>query len=145
MTCSLYLHPQNIQVQRQVWCEIVLISLCALSVKAMASCVRACARAFDNSMSGMVGSSSITTAPLLNLRKRLSEQLEDDFSPTQMAKIQNAIMRITAAPEVGNKSSLQLAELVRVDLSSQVDLIGELIRVDLIGKVDLIGELVSWI
>ena len=44
----------------------------------------------------------------VNLRKRVSEQL-DDFSPTQMEAIQNAIMRINAVPEVGNKSSIQLA------------------------------------
>ena len=52
---------------------------------------------------------NLTKVPLVNLRKRVSEQLEDEFSLKQMAKIQNAIMRITAAPEVGNKSSLQLA------------------------------------
>ena len=58
----------------------------------------------------MLVNSSITKAPIVNLRKRLSEQLEDnDFSPSQLEAIQKAIMRM-ATPETGtNKLSIQLA------------------------------------
>ena len=58
---------------------------------------------------------NVTTAPLLNLRKRLSEQLEnDDLSPSQLEAIQNAVMRITAVPETGiKKSPIQLAGTMR--------------------------------
>ena len=81
---------------------------------ALYTCLPACA--LDNSMSKMEGTAMVvnntTIAPLLNRRKRVSEQL-DDFSPTQMEAIEKAIMRIAATTKVGNeKSSTQLAVFV---------------------------------
>ena len=50
---------------------------------------------------------------LVNLRKRVSEQLEDDFSPSQLEAIQKAIMRM-ATPEMGtNKLSNKNAQVAK--------------------------------